>query len=120
MRSSGWIGGVSVLLAGAAISTIGFIDLCNMVFGCGCRSLWDGAAQDCNIHLSVGRHCPWCENPSSAGGVAFAAVMLTQSVVSFWPMNLGLWVRLTIAIAALPIVGGTIGLLQGLLSGYWN
>lgn len=109
-----------MFLAAVAASVVFFIDLCGVVFGCGCRSLWSGAAQACNIHLANARHCPWCVYPRSGGAVAFLAVMLAQATAVFWPSRLGTWARLAIAIAALPLVGGAIGLLQGLLWGYWN
>lgn len=110
---------VLVLLAAVGASGVFFIDLCDAVFGCGCRSLWNGAAEACNIHLADGRHCPWCLYPRG-GAIAFSSVLFAQATAIFWPTRLGIWARLAIAMAALPLVGGAVALLQGLLWGYWR
>ena len=34
---------------------------CNLMFGCGCRALWNGGWRDCNVHRTDGGpRCPWC------------------------------------------------------------
>ena len=105
---------MSVALATAGVF---FINVCDAIFTCGCRSLWNGIAEACNIHNAGPPHCPWCEYPA-AGAVAFFAVAATQAAVVFWPGRLGLWARLGLSVAALPLVGGAVGLLQGWLWGY--
>ncbi len=106
------------LSAALATAAVLFIDVCDTIFACGCHSLWNGAAAACNIHSVGPPHCPWCQHPT-AGVVAFFAVAAAQAAVVFWPGRLGLWARLGLAIAALPLVGGAVGLLQGWLWGYF-
>ena len=105
---------MSVALATAGVF---FINVCDAIFTCGCRSLWNGIAEACNIHNAGPPHCPWCEYPA-AGAVAFFAVAATQAAVVFWPGRVGLWARFGLSVAALPLVGGAVGLLQGWLWGY--
>ena len=108
------------LAISAALATAGvfFIDVCNAIFACGCRSLWAGIAEACNIHSAGPPHCPWCQYPT-AGAVAFFAVAAAQVAVVFWPGRLGLWARFALALALLPLVGGAVGLLQGWFWGYF-
>ena len=40
--------------AAAAFTSVFFIDFCNLVYQCGCRSLWAGADAACNIHTHGG------------------------------------------------------------------
>jgi hypothetical protein len=44
------------------LTSLFFINLCNLIFRCGCRSLWAGAAVACNIHAQQRHHCPWCSH----------------------------------------------------------
>lgn len=96
------------------------IDLCDAIFGCGCGSLWSGAAETCNIHHATAPHCPWCAHPGWGGAAAFFSVVLAQAAVVFSPAQMGIWGRAGLAAAAMPIVGGVVGLMQGLLLGYWS
>ncbi len=52
--------------------------------------------------------------------MAFFSVVLSQAVVVFAPTQMGIWIRSGLAVAAMPIVGGVVGLTQGLLLGYWS
>ena len=104
----------------AGIASLFFIDLCDLVFDCGCRSLWNGAAEACNVHQQAGPHCPWCAYPYRAGGTAFGSVLLAQAVVSFRPKRLGLGSRLLAALALSAVVAAAIGMLQAIILGYWR
>ena len=57
--------------ASFSVTCLFFINVCNWIFGCGCRSLWAGADAMCNVHLSASRHCPFC----SRGVAGYAAIM---------------------------------------------
>lgn len=111
---------VLVFAAVVAASGLLLIDLCDAIFGCGCGSLWSGAAEACNIHHATPPHCPWCAHPGWGGAVAFFSVVLSQASAVFWPAPINLGARIVLALAALPVVGGGVGLIQGLLTGYWN
>ena len=109
-----------VLVATGAISGLLFVDLCDAIFGCGCFSLWSGAAEACNIHHAAPPHCPWCAHPGWGGAVAFFSVTVSQAVAVFWPATINLGVRIALALTAFPVVGGGVGLIQGLFIGYWS
>ena len=117
--SAGLAARTATFLLTAAIAAILFINVCDLVFDCGCRSLWNGAAEECNIHIADARHCPWCERPLVGAG-AFLVVLSAQAAAIFAPLSLGIAARFGLAIGALPLAGGLIGWLQGWLMGYWS
>ena len=114
----------AVFVISAGVTCAFIINLCALVYGCGCHSWWNGAADSCNIHDEEAHHCPWC----SIGAVGFysveAAILAIQAVLSFgpWPRSIArnMALRLLASLAAFPIVGSLIGIALGLHSGYWN
>jgi hypothetical protein len=100
------------LLAVVATSGVFFIDLCGVLFRCGCRSLWNGAAFACNIHAAEGPHCPWCEHPVAGGAVAFFAMVAVQSWIVRRPGRFGLATRVALALAAFPVTTALIAAIQ--------
>ena len=110
---------LAVFAAAATAASLFFIDFCNLVFQCGCRSLWAGAADHCNIHMAGAPHCPWCSS-AVLGDTAFAAILVAQAVVAFWPGSWSWMMRLLAAIAAFPIVGAVAAVISGWMSGYWR
>ena len=104
----------------AAVAGILFIDMCGLIFGCGCTSLWAGGAALCNVYHATGPHCPWCAHPGWGGAVAFFSVSGAQAAVAFWPAAIGLVSRMFLALAVGPLVGGAVGLAHGVIFGYWS
>ena len=103
----------------AGVSSTFFINLCNLVYQCGCRSLWAGAEASCNIHAATGPHCPWCAS-HWAGGFVFISVLAVQTAIVFTPGKAGFWSRGAAALLAFPLVGGILGVAVGLIMGYWS
>lgn len=109
--------------AAISISSVFFIDVCDLVFRCGCRSLWAGASVACNIHEASpegGPHCPWCAHPLTAGAVAFLAVAAVQAVILLSPGRAGVALRFALALLSFPAVAGLAGAIQGFLWDYWS
>ncbi len=106
------------LAAAIVLSSVLFIDVCGLVFGCGCRSLWAGAALACNIHQAAGPHCPWCAHPAAGGAVAFAAVALVQASILWGPGRSRLPLRFALALLSFPAVALLVGTIQGFLWDY--
>ncbi len=102
------------------ITSVLFINFCNLVYGCGCESLWAGAATHCNIHAKHGRHCPWCSHGETGYGVIFSAVLLPQFGVAFaarrrtWPQ------QLIATLVSFPVFGGIAAIVVGFMDGYWR
>jgi hypothetical protein len=110
----------AVLFAIAAVLTsVFFIDFCDWVYDCGCRSLWAGAASHCNIHRANVRHCPWC-SIGSVGTLGIYAAILGVQAVAVRMVRGSAPTRLLFAVAAFPAVGGVIALILGWKTGYWN
>jgi hypothetical protein len=80
--------------------------LCNLFFSCGC-GFWGPA--HCNIHQSMGPHCPWC---------ARSWTMLCSAL--FWAAGAWLGARMLRKQGAVGVFGGgVIGFLIGaVISGY--
>jgi hypothetical protein len=108
------------LLALLAVTGILFIDLCAAVFGCGCRSLWNGAAGGCNVHAPAPPHCPWCVHPFAGGAVAFVSIVAVQTWTILRPGRLPLALRAALALAVAPALGGLAGAIHGFLWEYWG
>jgi hypothetical protein len=60
---------LGVFLAVAAVTGVALLPLCGALHRCGCRAPWAGGERHCNVHNSVGPHCPWCEH-MVLGGLA--------------------------------------------------
>lgn len=115
---------ISTFVIGAAISLLFFINFCDLVYQCGCRSFWNGAAEACNIHLADSRHCPWCSYGSWGLYLPASTILLGQAVLSFWPEGARRGIRqrllrLLVVLLAFPVLGGLTALAFGLHSGYW-
>ena len=109
---------VFVLAAGS--TSVFFINFCDLVYSCGCRSLWNGAAAACNIHTAGVAHCPWCIDGGFWGSVGYAAMVLVQGAACFWPGGASLGLRLLRALAAFPLIGAAAALATGWYTGYWS
>jgi hypothetical protein len=113
-----------VFAISAFVTCAFIINLCALVYGCGCHSWWNGAADSCNIHDEGAHHCPWC----SIGTVGFysveAGILAVQALLSFgpWPRGIScnMALRLLASLAAFPITGLVIGIVLGVRSGYWS
>lgn len=109
----------SALIGVVAFSGLFFINLCDLLYQCGCSSLWKGAAESCNIHGPLLPHCPWCVDQWT-GAMVFAGVMAGQTGCLLWPGAMSLGLRLLGAVLTFPAVGGLLGLVVGLSRGYWG
>jgi hypothetical protein len=57
------------LLAVSVVIALSLLSLCDLIFDCGCRPFWAGAASHCDIHVAGPPDCPFC-----AGGLRFAVI----------------------------------------------
>jgi hypothetical protein len=93
----------------------GFLPLCNLIFDCGCKVAWAGAATQCNIHTQGMKHCPLCTVPYFYDGV-----LLGIAVTQGWLVWRGsrLW-DYALAFFAFPLIGTLSSLVLGWYVGYW-
>jgi hypothetical protein len=123
MREGGVVGagkGAIVFLAAATVTATTLINYCDLVFQCGCRFLWAGAADSCNIHSATGPHCPWCAHGGYAAYAAFGLILAAQGAIAWGGFAGNLLNRLFWALLAYPLIGGAVALVSGLVAGYWS
>jgi hypothetical protein len=109
----------AIFVAAATVTSLLFINFCNLVYQCGCESLWAGAADYCNIHDAESRHCPWCSIGWAGGAAVWATIVAAQAVVTFGWRSVPLVPRGLMALAAFPVTGGILALAIGWAKGYW-
>lgn len=110
----------AIFAGGATVALALFLDFCDLVYGCGCRSWWNGAAEACNIHAPAPPHCPWCATGKLGLYVPVGAILLAQAIAVFWPPRLAWPWRGLLVLALFPLVGGGVALVFGLVTGYWR
>jgi hypothetical protein len=100
------------------VTCLFFINVCDLIFACGCRSLWSGADAMCNVHLSASRHCPFC----SRGVAGYAAIMTLVSAPQFAVSMWTRWssaARIVVCLLLFPAAMLAVGLAAGAYDGYW-
>jgi hypothetical protein len=95
-----------------------FINVCDWIFDCGCRSLWAGADAMCNVHIAESRHCPICSHGIAGYAVVMTAVGLPQLAASFW-LSTNMWARTVICLLLFPAGMVVVGVVAGIWDGYW-
>lgn len=110
----GWL----IWILSASATGLFIIDFCNLIYRCGCRSWWAGAAAACNVHQHAGHRCPFC----AYGLEPFLALaLLIVSVQAWLSFRGGPWpAKLLLALAAFPVIGTLEAIALGLFSGYWR
>lgn len=113
--------GTRIGLFGLAVAGTGlvYLDLCDLIFDCGCRALWAGGASACNIQMAGHPDCPWCSYGFWGGALPFLAIVGVQAIATLRPGRTSAVRRLSMAFLALVVVGGLSGVAFGLVSGYW-
>ncbi len=111
---------VVIAVTAAAFTSVFFIDFCNLVYQCGCRSFWAGADAACNIHTHGIRHCPWCSVGRAGGVLIWAIIVGSQFFVAF-RSRFSRWYSTALAsFAVFPLAGGALAAGLGLWFGYWG
>lgn len=107
-----------IFLAGAVLTSVFFINFCDLVYRCGCESLWAAAARHCNIHDPGSRHCPWC-SIGTVGGVAVWGMIVASQAAAAFAGAYGWIPRILLTLSAFPIAGAVLALAIGWMQGYW-
>ena len=112
---------IALFVAAAGVTSVFFIDICNLIYRCGCQSLWAGAAQHCNIHHAAGPHCPWCSVGLAGAGAIYVAILAAQAAaLLLLPARTSVAIRLAAALLTFPAAAAGVGLAMGIWMGYWR
>ncbi len=114
-----WSPRICVFSLVATVAGLFFINLCDLIYQCGCVSLWSGGVAYCNIQTPGPPDCPFCDRPALAQASLYATLGV-QGLVAFGPTRLRLPGRLLAGLIAFPVVVGGFGLALGLHAGYWS
>lgn len=118
MQYDNWQGPKRFLLNSGLSAGVGLLDwafyinLCQLVFRCGCTYLWAGAAAHCNVHHGPKR-CPVCQLPSGEYQLLLGSIVVVQ-VLLVWRG------RPWLALGALPVLAIAQMLVLGWYRGYWS
>lgn len=110
---------ILVLAPLVAVAATFFLNVCHLIYDCGCVSIWSGGAAFCNIQTAGPPDCPYCARPNVAYGALYGT-FLVQGALIFTPGSLGLGRRALLGLVAFPLVVGATGIVLGSLAGYWN
>ena len=120
MRPKNTRTGAAIAAGSIAVTCVFFINLCNLIYQCGCRSLWDGADRACNVHLAGVKHCPFCSYGAAGYAGVLALVLIPQLLVSWWPSRWDWRIRLMTALLVFPVMTAAVAVVLGIASGYWS
>lgn len=109
---------LACLALAVGVTWLLFIDYCDLIFACGCQSLWAGGSASCNIHAPSPPHCPWCLNDGSYGWWSMWGICFAQAGIALGPGKFGRW-RVVAVFAAFPVLGGIAAVATGLYTGYF-
>lgn len=109
---------IGCLGVAAGVTSVFFIQYCDLLFACGCQAHWAAAADHCNIHNAEPPHCPWCIQDSASGRWSFRLTIASQAILALWPGRLGR-IRAALVFLAFPVVGAAGAIAAGLTTGYW-
>jgi len=72
--------GLSLLLSFSATFLL-LLPFCNLMYGCGCKPLWAGGVDSCNLHQADVPLCPWCATSDPVVAASpFILILIGQSV----------------------------------------
>jgi hypothetical protein len=111
---------LAALVLALGVASAFLTNFCDLVYRCGCRAPWAGAAQACNIQQAGHPDCPWCSYGWWGLIVPLGAIATAQVLILLLPGRLGLIPRTAAALLAFPVVGGLVALIFGGLAGYWH
>jgi hypothetical protein len=106
------------LSAGIAYATL--LNVCGLLFQCGCRSWWTGAAAHCNIHQAHLKHCPWCTLAPEYFWGLFGAFVLAEGVAVFALRRRAFGWQLSGALGAYLASAAASALVLGFSQHYWD
>lgn len=110
----------ALFLIPPALSALLLIDLCSLLFRCGCRPMWAGASEYCNIHVAGVHHCPWCSHGMAGYVGVLLLVLIPQVVLSFYPIGWSWRKRFIVSLSVFPAAGTVVALAFGFADGYWT
>ena len=96
------------------------MNVCALLFQCGCRSWFTGAAAHCNIHQAGVKHCPWCTLDPSIFWSLFIGFILCELAAVLATRHRPWWWQLMAALGAYLLAATLSAAVLGVFQHYWN
>lgn len=106
--------------ASASVAYATLLNLCALLFQCGCRSWFTGAAAHCNIHLAHAKHCPWCTLAPTYFWSLFGVFVAAQALAIVFLRQRPVAQQFTAALGAYLASATLSALVLGFSQHYWN
>lgn len=90
-----------------------FIDVCALVYQCGCANWLAGGLAKCNIHMNYGHKCPFCQLSGGKAEALEGLVIVAQGVL----VRRRQWAA---AVLAFPVLAALEMAVLGWYVGYWG
>jgi len=107
-----------IFLIAASVGYVFFINVCDLLFQCGCQFLWAGAGQLCNVHMPGAAHCPFCSHGAWGLWLPKVAIWSVQAAVVFPGGKLSDRTLLLLSLVSFPIVEALVGWSAAVYSDY--
>lgn len=115
-----WLKGLAVWGACAAFAYATLLNVCQLLFSCGCRSWWTGAASHCNIHQAGMKHCPWCTLAPEYFWSLFAAFVVAQTAAVWLARRRPWWQQAAYGLSTYLVTAALSALVLGFSQHYWD
>ncbi len=116
------VGPALAFIAVSAIGALFFLDLCDLIYDCGCASWWAGGASHCNIQTPGPPDCPFCAHPTASAAACFLGIGAQAGIIlrRFSAGPRVLLRRALLALAAFALVIAAAGGVLGVAVSYWG
>ncbi len=93
-------------LVAMVVSIVLLTPACGLLFRCGCKALWSGGAEMCNIHTGPLPACPWCSNQAlGAMGAAIAVCPIAASWAVSRKRRVPMWMPFALIVPGYLLAG---------------
>jgi hypothetical protein len=105
--SNPWIRSILAAALAAGLIVAFVTPYCGVLFHCGCRLLWAGGAEHCNINNDVPPYCPFCNHGTVGAGFVRISMFGSEALaIGLAVRRNWSYVRLTILVLIVFLLSG--------------